>query len=112
MSGISKSISCQIHDPSTLLPCLRIFPEWYLLPPSRQRKTSGTRLSVLADGLRRYGAPEALVTDGGGIFYSNVALQLYDMLGIRKQRIDPGEPWQDYVRRVGGFEIPAQCRGG
>jgi hypothetical protein len=52
------------------------------------------------------------VTDGGGQFYSNVALQFYDMLGIRKERIDPGEPWQNYVRRVGGFEIPAQCRGG
>jgi putative transposase len=69
-------------------------------------------LSVLVDAIRRYGAPEAIVTDGGGIFYSTVALQLYDMLGIRKERIDPGEPWQNYVRRVGGFEIPATCRGG
>ena len=69
-------------------------------------------LAVLADAIRRYGAPEALVTDGGGQFYSNVALQFYDMLGIRKERIDPGEPWQNYVRRVGGFEIPAICRGG
>jgi putative transposase len=57
-------------------------------------------LAVLADALRRYGAPEALVTDGGGIFYSNVALQLYDMLGIRKERIDPGEPWQDYAETL------------
>src|SRR6516162_2019622 len=47
-------------------------------------------LSVLADAFRRYGAPEAIVTDGGGIFYSAQALQLYDMLGIRKERIDPG----------------------
>jgi putative transposase len=69
-------------------------------------------LAVLAEAIKRYGAPEALVTDGGGIFYSNQAIQLYDLLGIRKERIDPGEPWQDYVRRVGGFGIPAQCRGG
>jgi putative transposase len=69
-------------------------------------------LMVLADAIRRYGAPEAIVTDGGGIFYSTVALQLYDMLGIRKERIDPGQAWQNYVRRVGGFEIPATCRGG
>jgi hypothetical protein len=54
-------------------------------------------LTVLADALRRYGAPEAIVTDGGGIFYSTIALQLYDMLGIRKERIDPGEPWQNYA---------------
>jgi len=69
-------------------------------------------LAVLAEAIRRYGAPEALVTDGGGQFYSSQALQLYDMLGIRKERIEPGEPWQNYVRRVGGFEIPATCRGG
>jgi transposase len=57
-------------------------------------------LAVLADALRRYGAPEALVTDGGGIFSSHVAIQLYDMLGIRKERIDPGEPWQDYAETL------------
>jgi putative transposase len=69
-------------------------------------------LSVLAEAIRRYGAPEALVTDGGGQFYSAQALQLYDMLGIHKERIEPGEPWQNYVRRVGCFGIPAQGRGG
>ena len=69
-------------------------------------------LAVLVDAIRRYGAPEAIVTDGGGIFYSTIALELYEMLGIRKERIEAGEPWQNYVRRVGGFGIPAQCRGG
>jgi putative transposase len=57
-------------------------------------------LAVLADAIRRYGAPEAIVTDGGGIFSSTVALQLYDMLGIRKERIDPGQPWQDYAETL------------
>jgi hypothetical protein len=57
-------------------------------------------LAVLADALRRYGAPEALVTDGGGIFSSTVAMQLYDMLGIRKERIDPGQPWQGYAETL------------
>jgi putative transposase len=57
-------------------------------------------LAVLADAIRRYGAPEALVTDGGGQFYSNIALQFYDMLGIRKERIDPGEPWQNYAETL------------
>jgi len=51
-------------------------------------------LSVLADALRRYGAPEAIVTDGGGIFYSTQAFQLYDMLGIRKERIEAGKPYR------------------
>jgi transposase len=57
-------------------------------------------LSVLADALRRYGAPEAIVTDGGGIFYSTQALQLYDMLGIRKERIEAGKPWQNYAETL------------
>ena len=57
-------------------------------------------LAVLVDAIRRYGAPEAIVTDGGGIFYSNMALELYDMLDIRKERIEPGEPWQNYAETL------------
>ena len=57
-------------------------------------------LSVLVDAIRRYGAPEAIVTDGGGIFYSTMALELYEMLGIRKERIEPGEPWQNYAETL------------
>lgn len=57
-------------------------------------------LAVLAHAIQRFGAPEALVTDGGGQFSSTVAMQLYDMLGIRKERIDPGEPWQNYAETL------------
>jgi len=46
------------------------------------------------------GTPEAIVTDGGVIFYSNVALELYEMLGIRKERIEPGDPWQNYAETL------------
>ncbi|GAC1350951.1 MAG: hypothetical protein NVSMB27_38390 [Ktedonobacteraceae bacterium] len=63
-------------------------------------QTQWDYLAVLADAIRRYGIPEALVTDGGGQFYSNQALQLYDLLGIRKERIDPGQPWQDYAETL------------
>ncbi len=65
-----------------------------------QTQTQWDFLAVLTDAIRRYGAPEALVTDGGGQFYSSVALQLYDMLGIRKERIDPGEPWMNYAETL------------
>ena len=37
---------------------------------------------------------------GGGQFHSTVALQLYDMLGIRKERIDSGEPWENYAETL------------
>jgi hypothetical protein len=61
-------------------------------------------LSVLADALRHSGAPEAIVTDGGTIFTSTAAMQLYDMLGIRKERLDPGEPGENYAETL--FSIP------
>jgi transposase len=57
-------------------------------------------LAVLVDAIRRYGTPEALVTDGGGQFYSNMANALYELLDIRKERIDPGAPWQNYAETL------------
>ena len=55
---------------------------------------------MLVDAIRRYGAPEAIVTDGGCIFYSTMALELYEMLGIRKERIEAGQPWQNYAETL------------
>jgi putative transposase len=63
-------------------------------------QTQWDYLSVLVDAIRRYGAPEAIVTDGGGQFYSSIVLELYEMLGIRKERIEPGEPWQNYAETL------------
>lgn len=57
-------------------------------------------LEVLFAALSTAGAPKGIVSDGGGIFYSNMALELYDMLDIRKERIDPGEPWQNYAETL------------
>ena len=69
-------------------------------------------LEVLFAALSTAGAPHAIVSDGGGIFYCNQAMDVYSALGITKERIEPRQAWQNYVRRVGGFGIPAQCRGG
>ncbi|GAC1393508.1 MAG: hypothetical protein NVS4B11_02590 [Ktedonobacteraceae bacterium] len=40
------------------------------------------------------------MTDGGGQFYSSQVLQFYDMLGIRKECIEPREPWQNYAETL------------
>ncbi len=37
------------------------------------------------------------MTDGGGIFYSNRAMAIYEALDIRKERIDPRQSWQNYI---------------
>jgi hypothetical protein len=54
-------------------------------------------LSVLYAAVNRYGSPEILVTDGGGIFRARQARAVYEALRIRKEEIDRGRPWQSYV---------------
>jgi hypothetical protein len=52
---------------------------------------------VLFDALSAFGAPSVIVSDGGGQFYSNQAMDVYAALGIRKERIEQGQPWQNYI---------------
>jgi putative transposase len=54
-------------------------------------------LSVLYAAIERYGSPEVLVTDGGAIFRANQARTVYEALGMHKEEIERGKPWQSYV---------------
>ncbi|MDQ3493913.1 MAG: helix-turn-helix domain-containing protein [Chloroflexota bacterium] len=54
-------------------------------------------LIVLRAAVEIHGAPEALVSDGGTIFRAAQATAIYGVLGIRKERIDPGQAWQSYI---------------
>jgi transposase len=54
-------------------------------------------LSVLYAAIERYGSPEALVTDGGGVFRARQARAVYEALRIRKEEIERGRPWQSYI---------------
>ena len=54
-------------------------------------------LSVLYRAVERYGAPEALVTDGGSVFRANQARAVYEAAGIAKHEIERGKPWQSYI---------------
>lgn len=47
--------------------------------------------------MERHGSPEALVTDGDGVFRANQARAVYEALGITKHEIERGRPWQNYV---------------
>jgi putative transposase len=53
-------------------------------------------LSVLYRAVERYGAPEALVTDGGSVFRANQARAVYEAASIAKLEIERGKPWQCY----------------
>jgi putative transposase len=62
-----------------------------------ERQDTAAYLRVPAKALRNYGAPEAIVTDSRGVFYSKRAMAIYKALDIRKERIDPRQSWQNYI---------------
>ncbi len=54
-------------------------------------------LQVLLSAVTEYGAPEALVSDGGSIFKAKRALAIYAALEIHKEQIQRRQPWQSYI---------------
>ncbi len=54
-------------------------------------------LSVLHRAVERHGSPEALVTDSGSIFRANRAKAVYNALGVSKEEIERGRPWQNFI---------------
>ncbi len=54
-------------------------------------------LMVLYAAIRRYGSPEALVSDGGAVFKAVRAMTIYQTLGITKAQIEKRQAWQSYI---------------
>jgi putative transposase len=54
-------------------------------------------LIVLFAALHQHGAPEAIVSDSGGIFLAKEAKRIYRALGIQKREIDLRQSWQSYI---------------
>jgi len=54
-------------------------------------------LIVLRAAVETHGAPEVLVSDGGSIFKAKHAQAIYAVLGIHKEQIDQGQPWQNDI---------------
>jgi hypothetical protein len=52
---------------------------------------------VLYAAIRQHGAPEGLVSDGGGVCRAKQAQQVYRALGIDKREIERRQPWQSYI---------------
>jgi len=86
-----------IKGPVYVISILENFSRMLLASAISERQDTAAYLRVLALALRNYGAPEAIVTDSGGVFYSKRAMAIYEALDIRKERIDPRQSWQNYI---------------
>lgn len=62
-------------------------------------------LSVFYRAVERYGSPEALVTDSGSVFRANRAKAVYEALGIEKEQIQKGKPWQNYAETTFAIQM-------
>jgi putative transposase len=62
-----------------------------------RRQDSESYIAVLYAAIRRFGVPEVLVSDSGGVFRSHDVMRIYDQLGIQKEQIPRGKPWTSYI---------------
>ena len=61
-------------------------------------------LSVFYRAVERHGAPKTLVTDSGSVFLANRAKVVYAKLGVGKEEIEKGRPWQNYSETTFGIQ--------
>lgn len=59
------------------------------------RKCAWTLLSEFCAACAEHGAPHAVRTDNEAMFTSRLWVSLFTLAGIKRQRIDPGCPWQN-----------------
>jgi transposase len=83
--------------PVYVISILENFSRAFLASAISPRQDLTAYLIVLRAAIETHGAPEVLVSDGGGIFYATQAKAIYAALGIRKERIDAGQAWQNYI---------------
>lgn len=62
-----------------------------------RRQDTEAYFAVLYDAIRRFGVPEVLVSDSGGVFLSHDARRVYDTLGIEKREIKKRRPYQNFI---------------
>jgi transposase len=62
-----------------------------------RRQNLTAYLIVLHAAIHQHGAPDALVSDSGGVFRAKQAQHIYAALGITKLEIERRQPWQSYI---------------
>ncbi len=69
-----------------------------------RRQDLSAFLSVLYRAVERHGSPKTLVTDSGSVFLANRARAVYEKLGLKKEEIEKGRPWQNYSETTFGIQ--------
>ncbi len=67
-----------------------------------RRQDTEAYLAVLYAAIRKFGVPEMLVSDSGSVFLSHDAMSIYNALGIQKEQIKKGKPYQNYIEAAFG----------
>lgn len=83
--------------PVYVISILENFSRAFLASVLSPRQDLTAYLIVLRAAVEAHGAPEVLVSDSGSIFKAKHAQAIYAALGIRKEQIDRGQPWQNYI---------------
>ena len=90
----------EIKGPVYLITILENYSRAVLASKVSPTQNQWDYLEVLFAALRTAGVPKAIVSDGGGIFYCNQAMEVYKALGIQKERIHPRQAWENYVETM------------
>jgi transposase len=83
--------------PAYVISVLENFSRAFLAGAISPRQDLTAYLIVLRAAVETHGAPEVLISDSGSIFKAKQARTIYAALGIRKETIDAGQPWQNYI---------------
>jgi hypothetical protein len=83
--------------PASVISILENYSRAFLASAVSPRQDLTAYLIVLRAAIEAHGAPEVLVSDSGSIFKAKQARTIYAALGIRKEAIDQGQPWQNDV---------------
>jgi putative transposase len=84
-------------EPVYLISVLENYSRACLASKISATQTQWDYLEVLFAALSAFGAPSMIGSSGGGQFYSNQAMDVYSALGIRKERIEKRQAWQNYI---------------
>jgi putative transposase len=69
-----------------------------------RRQDLSAFLLVFYRAAKRYGVPKTLLTDSGSIFLANRAKAVYAKLGVNKEEIEKGRPWQNFWETTFGIQ--------